>query len=123
MGNTTKKTREITLIELHDILGARIKMTLRDDLTPEQREIENEQSKIIMELGKQIINNADIIMRNEALKARNKSLTHSVMDELIGDYLCMDILQMNRCGGFLIILKEKTGRKLQKSIIRISHQT
>ena len=55
MRKTTKKTREITLTELHDILGARIKMTLRDDLTPEQREIENEQSKIIMELGKQII--------------------------------------------------------------------
>lgn len=85
MIKTEKKTREITLTELHDILGARIKMTLRDDLTPEQREIENEQSKIIMELGKQIINNADIIMRNETLKARNKSLTYSVMDELIGD--------------------------------------
>lgn len=85
MGRTAKKKREITLTELHDILGARIKMTLRDDLTPEQREIENEQSKIIMELGKQIINNADIIMRNETLKARNKSLTYSVMDELIGD--------------------------------------
>ena len=85
MRSTAKKTREITLTELHDILGARIKMTLRDDLTPEQREIENEQSKIIMELGKQIINNADIIMRNETLKARNKSLTYSVMDELIGD--------------------------------------
>ena len=85
MRKTEKKTREITLTELHDILGARIKMRLRDDLTPEQREIENEQSKIIMELGKQIINNADIIMRNETLKARNKSLTYSVMDELIGD--------------------------------------
>lgn len=85
MRKTTKKNREITLTELHDILGARIKMTLRDDLTPEQREIENEQSKIIMELGKQIINNADIIMRNETLKARNKSFTYSVMDELIGD--------------------------------------
>ena len=85
MRKTEKKTREITLTELHDILGARIKMTLRDDLTPEQREIENEQSKIIMELGKQIINNADIIMRNETLKARKKSLTYSVMDELIGD--------------------------------------
>ena len=85
MGRTAKKTREITLTELHDILGARIKMTLNDNLTPEQREIENEQSKIIMELGKQIINNADIIMRNETLKARNSRLTHSVMDELIGD--------------------------------------
>ena len=80
MRKTEKKNREITLTELHDILGARIKMTWRDDLTPEQREIENEQSKIIMDLGKQIINNADIIMRNETLKARNKDLTHSVMD-------------------------------------------
>lgn len=81
----SKKTRKITLTELHDILGERIKITLNENLTAEQRQIENEQSKIIMELGKQIINNADIIMRNEALKARNKNLTHSVMDELIGD--------------------------------------
>ena len=81
----SKKTRKITLTELHDILGERIKITLNENLTAEQRQIENEQSKIIMELGKQIINNADIIMRNETLKARNKNLTHSVMDELIGD--------------------------------------
>ena len=80
-----KKERKITLTELHDILGERIKLTLDENLTAEQRQIENEQSKIIMELGKQIINNADIIMRNETLKARNKNLTHSVMDELIGD--------------------------------------
>ena len=79
------KQRKITLTELHDILGERIKLTLRDDLTSEQRQIENEQSKIIMELGKQIINNADIIMRNETMKARNRNLTSSVMDELIGD--------------------------------------
>ena len=80
-----KKTRKITLIELHDILGERIKVTLNENLSPEQRQTENEQSRIIMELGKQIINNADIIMRNESLKAKNRDLTHSVMDDLIGD--------------------------------------
>ena len=80
-----KKTRKITLTELHDILGERIKVTLNENLSPEQRQTENEQSRIIMELGKQIINNADIIMRNESLKAKNRDLTHSVMDDLIGD--------------------------------------
>ena len=80
-----KKTRKITLTELHDILGERIKVTLKEDMSAEQRQVENEQSRIIMELGKQIINNADIIMRNETLKARNRDLTHSIMDELIGD--------------------------------------
>ena len=80
-----KKTRKIRLTELHDILGERIKVTLKEDMSAEQRQVENEQSRIIMELGKQIINNADIIMRNETLKARNRDLTHSIMDELIGD--------------------------------------
>ena len=80
-----KKTRKTTLTELHDILGERIKVTLNENLSPEQRQTENEQSRIIMELGKQIINNADIIMRNESLKAKNRDLTHSVMDDLIGD--------------------------------------
>lgn len=73
----------MTLIELQDILGARIEVTLNEDLTPEERQIENEQSMIIAGLAKQMINNGDLILRTEKLAAQNKSLKNSVAMTLI----------------------------------------
>lgn len=73
----------MTLIELQDILGARIEVTLNEDLTPEERQIENEQSMIIAGLAKQMINNGDLILRTEKLAAQNKSLKNSVAMKLI----------------------------------------
>ena len=43
----------MTLIELQKVLGDRIEVTLKKDMTSEKRQTENEQSKIIMELAKQ----------------------------------------------------------------------
>ena len=73
----------MTLVELQDVLGERVKVTLRDDLTPEERQTENEQSVIITNLAKQMINNGDLILRTEKLAAQNKSLTKSVAMRLI----------------------------------------
>lgn len=73
----------MTLIELQDILGARIEVTLNEDLTPEERQIENEQSMIIAGIAKQMINNGDLILRTEKLAAQNKSLKNSVAMRLI----------------------------------------
>ena len=73
----------MTLAELQDILGERIKIALRDDLTTEQRAVENEQSALICGLAKQMINNGDLILRTEKLAAANKSLEHSVSMKLI----------------------------------------
>ena len=73
----------MTLIELQEILGDRINVTLKDDMTPEQRQTENEQSNIIMELAKQMINNGDLILRTEKLMAQNKSLEKSYIFTLI----------------------------------------
>lgn len=73
----------MTLIELQDILGDRIKITLRDDMTPEERQIENEQSNLVMEIAKQMINNGDLILRTEKLMAQNKALEHSYIFKLI----------------------------------------
>lgn len=76
----------MTLLELQDVLGDRITVTLRDDLTPEEREIENEQSAIITNLAKQMINNGDLILRTEKLAAQTKSLHDSIaMKLIIGD--------------------------------------
>ena len=73
----------MTLIELQKVLGERVNVTLRDDMTSEQRQVENEQSHLIMELAKQMINNGDLILRTEKLMAQNKSLEKSYIFSLI----------------------------------------
>ena len=75
----------MTLVELHKVMGDRIKITLREDLTTEQREIENEQSKIIIGIAKQMINNGKLILDYEKSMAQAKNLEHSVLKDMIGD--------------------------------------
>jgi len=75
----------MTLVELHDIMGDRIKITLRDDLSAEQRAIENEQTKIIVDVGKQMINNGKLILEYEKALAQTKTLEHSVLSTMIGE--------------------------------------
>lgn len=73
----------MTLIELQEVLGERVKVTLREDLSTEEREQENEQSALIVGLAKQMINNGDLILRTEKLMAQTKNLKHSYAMELI----------------------------------------
>lgn len=82
MNNTAGK---MTLMELQGILGERIKITLKEDMTPEERQIENEQSALIMNIGKQMINNADLILRFEKLQAQTKNLKESRLNAIIGE--------------------------------------
>ena len=79
------KEGNMTLVELQGILGDRVRVTLRDDMTPEERQIENEQSRMIMLLGKQMINNGQLILQTEKLAAQNKSLVSSVAMKLVGE--------------------------------------
>lgn len=72
----------MTLVELQDVLGERIKVTL-SEMEPEQRHIENEQSNIIMNIAKQMINNGDLVLRTEKLMAQNRSLNNSIAYRLI----------------------------------------
>lgn len=73
----------MTLVELQKVLGDRINITLRDDMTEEERQIENEQSRLIMSIGKQMINNGDLILRTEKLLAETRSLEKSVIKTLV----------------------------------------
>lgn len=75
----------MTLLELQQVLGDRIRVTLKDDLSPEERQTENEQSALIMNIGKQMINNADLILRYEKLQAQTKNLAESRMTAVIGE--------------------------------------
>lgn len=71
------------LVELQKVLGERIEITLKEDLTPEQRQTENEASYLIMNLAKQMINNGDLILRTEKLLAQTRILKESVAYNLI----------------------------------------
>lgn len=74
----------MTLVELQKVMGDRILVTL-SDMTPEERQTENEQTALIIETAKQMINNGDLILRTEKLMAQTKSLTHSIaMDLIVG---------------------------------------
>ena len=73
----------MTLVELQKILGDRIKITLDKSLTPEERQTENEQSELVMNLAKQMINNGDLILRTEKLMAQNRSLKNSISMKLV----------------------------------------
>ena len=73
----------MTLVELQKVLGDRINITLKDDMTPEERQVENEQSYIIMNIAKQMINNGDLILRTEKLMAQTKNLKESYAMKLI----------------------------------------
>ena len=74
----------MTLMDLQKVLGDRIEVTLKDDLSPEERQVENEQSALIMNIGKQMINNGDLILRYEKLQAQTKNLRESRLEALIG---------------------------------------
>ena len=85
MKSTAKTKNNMTLVELQSILGDRIRVTLDENLTPEQRQTENEQSRMIMLIGKQMINNGQLILQTEKLAAQNKSLVSSVAMRLVGE--------------------------------------
>ena len=71
------------LIELQEVLGDRIKVTLKEEMTPEERQTENEQSALVVELAKQMINNGDLILRTEKLAAQCRNLTQSYAMKLV----------------------------------------
>lgn len=74
----------MTLVELHAVMGDRINTTLRNDMSQEERMIENEQTRIIIGMAKQMINNGKLILEYEKALAQTKALEHSVLADMIG---------------------------------------
>ena len=62
----------MTLIELQKILGDRIRIAVDKTLSQEERRKEAEISQTIASLAKQMINNADIVIRADRLRAEGK---------------------------------------------------
>lgn len=74
----------MTLIELQKILGERISVATDDNISPEDMVGENEKSEIIARLAKQMINNADIVLRTDKLRAEGK-LVNSAIGKIVGN--------------------------------------
>lgn len=72
----------MTLIELQKILGERINVAINPNLTPEERRKETDLSQTIAALAKQMINNADIVIRADRLKTENK-IKGTMIDKFI----------------------------------------
>lgn len=62
----------MTLMELQAILGKRIKIAVDDSLSSEDRKRESEISQVVVSLAKQMINNADVVLRADKLSAEGK---------------------------------------------------
>lgn len=81
---TTKNTKmTMTLPELFNIMGDRINITLNKELEGEARQIENEQTALVIGLAKQMIQDGDLILRTEKLAAQNKTLKDSWSMKLV----------------------------------------
>lgn len=72
----------MTLTELQEILGERIRIANDDTRSLEDRKKEAEISQTISSLAKQMINNADVILRTDKLVAEGK-LQHSHIEKLV----------------------------------------
>ena len=61
------------LLKLQKTLGERIEVAGNKELTAEQRKEENERSDMIVRIAKQMINNADVILRADKLMAEGRA--------------------------------------------------
>lgn len=73
----------MTLLELQNILGERIEIAKNKNLPIEERKKETEISQTISSLAKQMINNADIVLRTDKLIAEGK-LNNSHIERIVG---------------------------------------
>jgi hypothetical protein len=73
----------MTLLELQDILGERIRIATNKDMAIEDRKQETDISITISSLAKQMINNADIVLRTNKLIA-DGALKNSQIEKMIG---------------------------------------
>ncbi len=71
---TAKIKENMSLMELQGILGDRIQLTLKENKTPEERQMDNEESYLIMNVAKQMINNGRLVVDIEKLAAQNRNL-------------------------------------------------
>ena len=75
----------MTLLELQKILGERIEVNNNLSASDEELKKENEKSDMIARLAKQMINNADVVLRTDKLISENKLQKESTIAMMVGE--------------------------------------
>lgn len=73
----------MTILELQDKMGKQVRELLRDDLTPEEREMSNSKSKFLIGFANQMINGANFALNTEKLLAENGDLDKSLLKDFL----------------------------------------
>lgn len=76
-------SKDMTLRELQSVLGERIRIAMNKDLPLEERVKETEISQTISSLAKQMVNNADVVLRAEKLISEGR-LRNTNIESMIG---------------------------------------
>ena len=76
-------THDMTLVELQAVLGERIRIAMDRDMPLEERVKETEISQTISSLAKQMVNNADVVLRAEKLIGEGR-LRNTNIEWMIG---------------------------------------
>lgn len=71
------------LTELQQVLGDRVRITGNQEKTEEQRRQDNSDSEVIAKIAKQMINNADIMLRAEKLNTETN--ISKTLKQIIGN--------------------------------------
>lgn len=74
----------MNLLELQNILGERIRIAIDPDMSVEDRKKETEISQTISSLAKQMINNADIVLRMDKMISEGK-LQDSHIEKMVNE--------------------------------------
>lgn len=74
---------DMTLRELQAVLGERIRIAMDKDMPLDERAKETEISQTISSLAKQMVNNADVVLRAEKLISEGR-LRNTNIEAMIG---------------------------------------
>lgn len=74
---------DMTLRELQAVLGERIRIAMNKDMPLDERVKETEISQTISSLAKQMVNNADVVLRAEKLISEGR-LHNTNIEAMIG---------------------------------------
>lgn len=70
----------MTMIELQNILGETMTKVTDESLKPNEHEKATKTAEAVARLAKQMINNADVVLRTDKLCSR-----HDRIDKMVGD--------------------------------------
>lgn len=73
----------MTLVELQNVLGAQIELLVNNETSYEEKKKIAESAIVVSSLAKQMINNADVMLRREKLIAEGK-MADERMKALVG---------------------------------------